>query len=125
MSIKTNYFDNIDYYASDFVKSFKATNSNGVVNKNDFFVNPNSPANLNIVVDAGEAFIEGYFIKMDTSEILPLTANTSGLNRKDLVILKLDLNNSISHLEVVQGTPASSPVVPTVSTVDGEYYIKL
>jgi hypothetical protein len=125
MSIKTNFFDGIEYYASDFVKAFEATNTTGLINKNDFLVKPNSPSSLNILVEPGRAFVNGYYIEMDTTENIPITANTSGLNRIDLVCLKLDLNKNITHITVIQGTPSSEPVDPIVPVVDGEYYIEL
>lgn len=125
MSIKTNFFDGIEYYASDFVKAFEATNTSGLINKNDFLVEANSPSSLNILVRPGKAFMNGYYIEMDTTENIPITANTSGLNRIDLVCLKLDLNKNITHITVIQGTPSSEPVDPIVPVVDGEYYIEL
>lgn len=125
MAIYTNFFDNTDYYAGDFTRTFKATNTDGLINTNDLLVRPKSPNNLSVVVETGECFINGFYVNMDLAHTLNITANTSGYNRKDLICMKLDINQQKSYLMVVQGVPSSSPSVPNVTAGNGEHYLKL
>jgi len=123
--IKTLFFNDVDYYAEDFLKPFKSMTGNGVLSSSDLLVTAANPNNLSIDVASGKAFIEGHYIELDITTNIPITANTSGYNRIDTLCLKLDKNTKQSILTVIQGTPSSTPVAPTIPTEDGIYYLTL
>jgi hypothetical protein len=90
----------------------------------DFIVSENNPQNLSVNVSSGRAFFvkSGMVYHGYSTETvnLSITANSSGNDRIDAVVLYVDLmtspNSDASNIlkyQVVQGTPASSPVAPT------------
>ena len=114
MTIRTNYFDETSYSASDAVAPFASLVANGVYNVRggNLLVTANSPADLSINVSTGTCTINGYFINSDSVTNVPITTNTSGYNRIDIIVVEVDTINKLSTIKCVEGTPNSSPSVP-------------
>lgn len=73
---------------------------------------------LAVDVEAGEAMVRGHYYISDATESLALATADATNDRLDLVVLKLDpVANSIT-LAVKTGTPAGSPVAPSVVQTD-------
>jgi len=83
---------------------------------------------LNTFVRAGSAIVRGYYF-YNTSDITPTHAGGASNPRIDRIILRLDLTQAIGSrivAAVLPGTPAASPVAPTLTQTDtGIYEISL
>jgi hypothetical protein len=112
--IKTNYFDGTGYTAADDVAPWASLLTGGVfdISSGAFQTNAHSPANLSVDVQPGAAIKNGYYIKSDAVENVPIIANTSGYNRIDIIVLDVDEINKVTTIKTVQGTPSSSPTAP-------------
>jgi hypothetical protein len=116
MTIKTNYFDGTGYsYSSaDLIAPWASLMNDGVFNVSSgaLSVLAHSPAGLSVDVQIGNCIKNGYFVKSDSIVNLPITANTSGYNRIDLIVVNVDTTNKATTFQVVQGTASSSPTAP-------------
>jgi hypothetical protein len=66
------------------------------------------------------AMIRGYRWQTDGAGITrAIAANASGQPRIDLAVLRLNRADWTVTFQILQGTPAASPVAPTVTQVDG------
>jgi hypothetical protein len=89
-------------------------------------VTASSPADMNINVATGEAWIQGYYYKNTASKVLAVTAADGSNPRIDRVVLELDLvTNRLINLKMLDGTPAASPVAPTLTQSGTTYQITL
>lgn len=77
-------------------------------------VRATNPVSSNVEVQIGAGLIDGRFY--ETTAIVPLSinANVSGNSRIDTIVLRLDYVLQTVRLAVKQGTPAASPVRPTL-----------
>lgn len=118
MSIKTNYFDGQTYTAADDVAPWAALLADGTfgVDTGGLNVLASSPADLNVNVQPGKGIKNGYFVNSDSVVSVPIVANTSGYNRIDSIVIKIDSTNKITSIIAVQGIPSSSPTVPVLSS---------
>jgi hypothetical protein len=113
LSIVTNYFDGNTYTGANDREAWDNIQSDGVISSSDFLVSENSPADLSVDVAAGVAFRGGYFINSDAVENVAITANTSGFNRIDLIVLNIDTVAKATIVIAVAGVASGSPVAPT------------
>lgn len=82
-------------------------------------VNADSPASANVVVSPGSALVRGLIYVSDATETLAIAANASGNPRIDVVVLRADFTAQTVRLAVRQGTPAVTPIAPTLTQTDG------
>lgn len=118
MAIKTNFFDGgSGYTAADFINEIKSILADGVfkVKSGSLMVNADAPADLTVNVMPGTAVKNGYFINSDSIIKVQITANTSGYNRIDNIVLDVDTDSKVTTFKAIQGIPSSSPV-PSVLT---------
>lgn len=83
------------------------------------FVRANSPAAANVKVSPGSALVRGIGYINDADVTLSIAANASGNARIDTIVLRADFTAQTVRLAVRQGTPAASPVAPTLTQTDG------
>lgn len=89
-------------------------------------VTPTSPASADVKLSPGAALIHGTFYKNDAVKTFTIAANASGLTRIDTVVLTKDWATQTVRSEVLQGTPAASPVPVALTQTDGvEWQIPL
>ena len=110
--IKTNYIDGQQYSASDDIAPWKSLLDDGVydVANGKMLVTANSPADLSVNVAAGSANKNGLFVNSDAVLNVPITANTSGYNRIDIIVVDVSVNPAT--IIAVTGTGSSSPTAP-------------
>lgn len=77
---------------------------------------------LNVKVKSGQALIRGHYYQSTAVETLTVTTADATNPRIDIVVLELDPSANSITLKVTAGTPASSPVAPTVVQTDGGIY---
>lgn len=70
---------------------------------------------MQVKIKSGHAWIEGHLVKSDAEEVATIPAADGSNPRKDLVVLRNHFGNNTISIEVIEGTPASSPSAPTVS----------
>ena len=121
--IKSYFFNAIkidgDYdrkYSSEDISTWlKGIVSDGVLSNPSNNLKVISKGRLNIAVQAGEGWISGHKI-VNTSEIpFTLEAASISLPRIDRVVFALNYTDRAMQVYVKKGTPASSPVAPTLS----------
>lgn len=78
------------------------------------YVLAQSPATANVDIQIGAGLIQGYFYETTAAVTLTVGANSSGNARVDTVVLRLDFASQTVRLAIKQGTPAASPVAPTM-----------
>jgi len=84
-------------------------------------VQAKSPVSANVEVKIGSALVDGYLYNNDAALTLAVGANASGNPRIDTVILRVDYVAQTVRAVVKQGTPAGSPVPPTLQQ-DATYW---
>src|SRR5689334_16416544 len=77
-------------------------------------VQAKSPASSNIEVEIGSALVAGYLYQNTAALTFTIGANASGNPRIDTVILRVDFTAQTVRAVVKQGTPAGSPVRPSL-----------
>ena len=113
------------YYSQDFATYFANFISNGVYPNPSNALKIESINGLVLRAKAGSGFINGYgYVLNEDLEITLNTANAT-YTRKDIVVLRLDLVNRYIKIYVKEGTPSSSPQIPTITRNDDIYELKL
>lgn len=111
------------YLAEDFASYFESFISNGVFAKysNQLQVIAESDPAMSVQVSTGRGWINGYFYENTDLFHLAVELADGVLNRIDSVVLQLDFQSRAINLKIKKGTPASSPVAPTL-TRNNDYY---
>lgn len=105
---------------AEFMRSFYIIErTNGIIkkgNENAYKVEPTSPASMSVKIGAGHGFINGAYCLDAEDRILELPTAHPTLNRKDIIVLRLNLTDDYRNIELysVSGTPSSNPVAPTL-----------
>lgn len=109
-------------------------NSSGVFDfaGNDFKVQAQATPDLTVKVIKGRAYIKAasgnsYPIRADADSNVSIGSNSSGNPRIDALVLFIDLSaapnsdaSNVAKLQVVQGTPAPSPSIPSDPVIQAE-----
>lgn len=106
-----------EFGAAEWRDYYKTLMSDGVVDQagNKLKVNPQAVANKTVYIDTGAIFIQGA-VRVLTSVInLTSADNTSGYTRIDRIVARLNYADRKIEFVVKQGTPAASPVAPTLT----------
>lgn len=123
MAIKVN-FANGTYNQDDFIEEFRAiVRTNIIVGANSFKVTQANPLANKVVVASGEAFLNGQFIRSDSSETHVIESNLTGSTRKDNIVLEWQEENNRAIIKVVKGT-ATAPVVSSTQLLLAEISVK-
>lgn len=93
---------------------------NGVPGDTNLLVTANS-SGMQVFVAAGQALVRGHYYVSTASETLSIGAASTN-PRIDAVVLKLDPALNSIVLQVVAGTPAASPVAPTLTQTDAAIF---
>lgn len=78
-------------------------------------VNAQSPTTNIVEVTPGAAMVQGTFYKNDATETIQVSANGSGNARIDTIILRKDIAAQTVRLAILTGTPAATPIPPTLT----------
>ena len=122
---KSSFFNSVSgdrkYSAEDWAAYFASFVSNGV-----FALPSNSlqvviSSGMGITIKVGSGFINGYFYRNTTDLNKTLSVADGIYNRIDRIVLRWSLLNRTMTVEVLQGTPASTPTA-TALTRDAEVY---
>jgi hypothetical protein len=64
-------------------------------------------------VKTGQAWIKSHWGEVASEITLPIASNSSGNPRKDLVVARAHFTNNVVQFDVITGTPAGSPTLPS------------
>lgn len=109
------------YTSAFFAEYFASFIGNGV------FPNPSTNTQvlagtgMNVSVQQGKAWIDGYILYVDNPQSLTLDTGDNLLPRIDKIVIRLDKINREIVLAVKKGTPATNPVAPSLQR-DGDMH---
>lgn len=86
---------------------------------NSLRVQARTPASTIIDVLSGSALVQGVLYINTGTVSFTVAANASGNPRIDLIVVQLDYTLQITRLALKQGTPAATPVPPTLTQTVG------
>ena len=97
-------------------KMMRINNPSGIVSgkDNELLVYADS-SGMQVMVKTGAFFIMGHYGEITTEKTLAIAAADSTNGRIDLVVVKLDWSNNKIQLNVKTGTPAVTPLEPTLT----------
>lgn len=129
MAIKSGLFNSVNgdrrYKADFFAEYFASFIGNGVFPHPATGLQVITNDDMSVNIRAGQAWIYGYYFSNDSNYNLQLDIADGVLKRIDRIILQLNyLNRDIVPI-VKKGTPASSPVAPTLKRDADAYEIAL
>lgn len=115
-------FENIDTSETQFSQMFRnfASGVNGTPAGTELKVTAGTGLVVNVA--AGQAMVRGHYYISTASEALTISAADPSNPRIDSIVLTLDPTVNSIVLAVVAGTPASSPVAPTLTQTDAGVY---
>lgn len=130
MSVRSGFFDSQDhdriYWAEDMSRYFEGLVSDGVFYNVDDGLEVTAVSDeMSVNVASGRALIDCRWIKNSSDLELEISASSSTYSRIDAVVIKLDLDEREMTIEVVEGTPATTPTVPTLTDTDTVKYLRL
>lgn len=87
-------------------------------------------AGASVEVALGSAFVgngenDVFYMNLATVATVAISENSSGNDRIDTVCVRYDQTGPTLALTVVEGTPAGSPVPPTLTQTEADYYLPL
>ena len=111
------------YLAAQFASYFASFIGNGVFaeHSNQLQVFAMSTPQMQVTVEAGQGWINGYWYENTDELLLPIDVADGVLNRIDSVVLRFGTAERNMWLAIKKGTAAITPVAPTV-TRNGDYY---
>ena len=105
------------YLAETFARYFASFIGNGVFGGvlNSLQVVSTTNPSMSILVRSGQAWINGYWYENTTDLLLEVDLADGILNRQDIVVVALNFPNREMSCYIKRGTPAISPVPPTLN----------
>ena len=121
MSITYGYFNSVNgdrkYNADQMSQYFKGLISNGVfANIGGAMAIIADGQSMTVNVSAGRAVIDCKWIENDSAYPITITQAHATLPRYTAVVVQLDAVNRLIRITTKDGTPASTPVQPTIDT---------
>lgn len=116
------------YTQPQFAEVFKRILSDGVFTGilNTLTVVETDPVSLAVRINSGEGWVQGFWCQNTSYETHSLAAADPTNPRIDRIVLRLDtVTNFKISIEVLTGTPAGSPVAPTLTQTASTYEISL
>ena len=103
------------YSAEDFSTYLKGIVSDGIVANVGDQLRVSATAGMNVLVGSGRMFIDSRWMSNDAVVTLAINPSHATLNRKDIVVVRLDYIERQISIAVHAGTPASSPTAPVIT----------
>lgn len=116
------------YDAAEFAQYFSLLIKNGVFPdpSTNLQVKASSPtANMNVNIEAGYGWINGYWAKNDSPYTLTIQPAHGSLNRIDAVVLRWVSSTRSMEFDVLTGTPNASPQIPNLTRTVEIYELML
>lgn len=120
--------DTREYSQVEFAEVFGTIVGNGYLGQveSELVTTENTPVGMSVIVGTGQAWINGYWYSNETPKEIPIATADATNPRIDRVVLRLDVLNARSIVAVVKtGTPASTPVAPSLTQTEQMWEIPL
>jgi hypothetical protein len=112
----SRFFDGQSLSEAQFSDMTAALISDGVMKGVLNTLAVSAPGGMNVAVNTGQAWVQGFWYSNDASVTLSIAANSSGSTRFDWVVLKLDRAANSITLAIHQGTAgAGTPALTRVA----------
>jgi hypothetical protein len=127
MSFTYGFYNSLNgdrkYDAIQFGQLFDGIINDGVFMSIGEHFNVEALEDMKVKVGTGRAWFNSTWSYNDSSIILPLSSSAALLNRIDLVILEVDASDATrtNTIKILEGTPASSPIAPTLINSEDEH----
>ena len=115
-------FENIDTTETQFSQWARNINEGIKQGNGDELAVSADGTGMAVTVGAGQAMIRGHYYTNTDDVVLTITASDPTNARIDAVVLELDPGANAVTLKVLAGTPAGSPVAPTITQTDTGIY---
>lgn len=129
MTVISGFFNSVSgdrkYDSSNFAEYFGSFVGNGIFPQPTDGLKINANNNMNIAVQAGKAWINGYFMVNDSDYTLTIENADGVLNRIDRIVARYDVTDREIRLQVKKGTFASVPVAPEIQRDSNAYELAL
>ena len=105
------------YGSADFRAYFQCLMTNGVINKigDELEITQALTPAKTVLVSTGAIYINGVIREITSDLTLDVSENVSGNPRIDVIVARLNLTDRQVEFAILEGTPASSPVAPSVT----------
>lgn len=110
------------YDADDVSNYFLKLISNGVFATPSNAMQVTTSSDMTVQVSAGWGFINCKWIENNAPYLLTLDASDVVLDRIDRIVLRLNYTTRMMGIYVSKGTPAASPIPPTLQRTEGEIW---
>ena len=129
MAIQSYFFNAIQsdgvydrvYSAQDVTDYLDLLVGNGVFPTPSTNLQVRASSGMEVIVNAGSGWINGYKMINTVDTALTIEASDVHLNRIDAVIFYVDLTARTMGIDVLKGTPAASPVAPSLTRTSSRY----
>lgn len=120
MALTYGFFNSLNhdrvYNADQMSEYFKGLISDGVYESVGDALQVTAGTGMNVYVGTGRALINSKWAENDAIMTLPVTAAHVTLPRYTAVVIQLDITNRLIRITTKDGTPASSPTKPVITT---------
>jgi len=129
MAKRFGFFNSINgdrkYLATDLSQAFDVGITTGLKadNADNFKIVPNE--NMQVKMMPGGAMIFGHYLLDEEEEIINLDMADAELNRIDRIVLRYDKFERSIKTVVIKGTPALTPVAPTILRTNEQFDLVL
>lgn len=122
MALKGYFFDadlvegkyDREYTAGDFTKYLNKIVGSGVFPNPSTNLQVKAGQGMRVIVQAGEAFIDGHKIVLEEDMVLNISEADVTLDRKDRIIIRVDIQNREPNIIAKNGPLSSQPVPPEI-----------
>lgn len=122
MSVTYGFYNSLNgdrkYNAEQMSSIFDGIIEDGILQQigDRMVVTASNPAELTVVVGTGRAWFDHTWTLNDAKLILSLPTPEKLLNRYDAVVIEVNESSDVraNTIKIIEGTPASSPVKPTL-----------
>lgn len=129
MAINAGFFSSVNgdrmYNKDSFNGYFDGLVSDGVYEKYKNGLVVSAGSGMQVLVDAGKARVNSYFIENTASYAINLTSAHATLDRYTIIVLRIDMENRTGSIAAVDGENSSSPVVPVLTRDSNVYEMQL
>ena len=106
------------YDAEQFSSFFDGIIDDGVFEAygKQFHVDPTDPASMKVTVDSGRAWLDHTWTLNTSKYSLTVSTADTVYSRIDAVVIEVNKTDRKNYLKIIKGTPAASPVRPTLAS---------
>jgi len=129
MAEKSGFFNSVNgdrkYKADFFAEYFASFIGNGIFPNPSTNLQVMASDNLNVILKAGKAWINGYYYANDSDLILTLENADGVLNRIDRIVLQFNTLNRTITAKIKKGSFATTPAAPALQRDANAYELAL